>query len=216
MERPEESSKKISAERATANRENAKLSTGPHHTESTRYNATKHGLLSEGITELDNPEVFAAFLGELKEELQPVGILEEECVSQIAIYTLRLRRARRLEAEAFTAALNPPTTIFHPARSSDLDDFIGRTEVVDPGLVAQIPNAAIDQINRTILRYETAIENKLFRWQNQLERLQRLRRGEKIPAPANIELNVHTPGDVASFGNSGSIGVTSNPVHEHR
>jgi len=197
--------RQISTRRATANRQNATLSTGPHHTESTRYNATKHGLLSEGVTELDNPEAFAGFLAQLKEESHPVGILEEECVCQIAILTLRLRRARRLEAEAFTAALNPPATIFHPGQTSELGDFIGRTEVVDPGLVAQIPNAAIDQITRTIVRYETAIENKVFRWENQLERLQRLRHGEKIPAPANVELNIHNETDsMASFGNPGN------------
>ena len=41
-------------------------------------------------------------------------------------------------------------------------------------------------------RYETAIENKLYRALNQLERLQRLRGGEKIPAPVSVSVGVET------------------------
>src|SRR5262249_29161906 len=107
-------SKQISTKKTAANRENAKLSTGPINTISTRYNATKHGLLSAGVTELDNPEEFQSLCERLKTELQPVGILEAECVQQIAVLTMRVRRARRLEAEAFTAYLNPAKTIHHP------------------------------------------------------------------------------------------------------
>jgi hypothetical protein len=196
-------SKQVTVRKLAANRENAQKSTGPSNTASTRFNAQKHGLLCRGVTELDNPETFQALVEQLERELNPVGILEHECVQQIALLTIRIRRARLLEAEAFTAHLNPANTTHHPGSLTAFDpEVIGWTETLDPGLPARVANAAIDEINRTILRYETAIENKLFRWQNQLERLQRLRRGEKIPAPATVELNVHTAGDVASFGNS--------------
>jgi len=161
-------------------------------------------LLSQGVTELDNPEGFQSLVERLKTELQPVGILEDECVQQIALLTIRIRRARRLEAEAFTAHLNPAKKIHHPGTAfADPAELVGWSEVVDFGLPAQASNAAIDEINRTVLRYETSIENKLFRWQNQLERLQRLRRGENIPVPATVDLNVNT-GGVGSFGNSSS------------
>jgi hypothetical protein len=195
---------KISERKLAANRKNAQNSTGPANTVSTRFNAQKHGLLSQGVTELDNPQTFEALVEQLKTELQPVGILEQECVQQIALLIIRLRRARCLEAEAFTACLNPAKTIHHPGSLTALDpkDF-GWTETLDGGLPAQLSNSAIDEINRTVLRYETSIENKLFRRQNQFERLQRLRRGEKLPAPAAIDLNVNT-GGVGSFGNSSS------------
>ena len=45
-------------------------------------------------------------------------------------------------------------------------------------------------------RYETGFENKLYRAMHQLERLQRIRRGEAIPAPAALDVGV----TVASFG----------------
>ncbi len=194
----------LSIAKLAANQENAQESTGPINTLSTRYNAAKHGLLAQGITELDNPERVPSFLQEIEKELKPVGPVEQECVGQIALLLIRVRRARLLEAEAFTAHLNPPNTIDHPGTATYVDpEFFGSTEVVDAGLPARVSQDALDRINRTVLRYETSIENKLFRWQNQLERLQRLRLGEAVPVPASIELNVHSETDVASFGNPG-------------
>jgi hypothetical protein len=193
-----------SAKKLAANRENAGRSTGPRNTTSTRYNAVKHGLLAKGVTELDQPEEFAAFVEQLVREHRPVGILERMCVHQIAVLTVRVRRARLLEAEAFTAHLNPPKTVFHPG-TMDLGflEGMGTTEVLDPGLPARVSNEAIDQINRTILRYESSNENKLMRWWNLLERLQALRRGDKVSVPAVVDVNVHQQGTaLGSFGNS--------------
>jgi len=58
MSTNKDQSKQISARKLAANQENAQKSTGPINTISTRYNAAKHGLLSEGVTELDNPAMF--------------------------------------------------------------------------------------------------------------------------------------------------------------
>jgi hypothetical protein len=204
MNANKERSKQSSAKKVAANQTNAQASTGPRDTTSTRYNAAKHGLLAKGVTELDKPEDFAPLVERLIRECQPVGILEHTCVQQIAICKLRLERASLLEAEAFTAQLNPPKTIHYPGTLTALDpETFGTTEVLDPGLPARISNDAIDQINRTVLRYETANENKLMRWWNLLERLQGLRRGDKVPAPAAVDVNVHHEGArLASIGNS--------------
>lgn len=43
-----------------------------------------------------------------------------------------------------------------------------------------------------LLRYETAIERQLYRAIDQLERLQRQRRGEAVLPPINVELNSQT------------------------
>src|SRR6266567_2681178 len=51
--------KKVTSQRRLeANRRNALHSTGPRSTERTRCNATRHGLLSNGLTPLDNPEEY--------------------------------------------------------------------------------------------------------------------------------------------------------------
>jgi len=44
-----------------------------------------------------------------------------------------------------------------------------------------------------ILRYETTIERQLYRALNQLERLQRQRRGEVVPPPISVEVAAYTP-----------------------
>jgi hypothetical protein len=201
MKKTSDYSKQISARKLAANRANAMKSTGPNKTVSTRFNAQKHGLLSQGVTELDNPEQFQSLVEQLKIELQPVGVLEEECIHQIGLLTVRIRRARLLEAEAFTAHLNPPETVPHPGKFDFDDRALGWTEVIDQGLPAQVSMDTVDQINRTIVRYEVSAEHRWLRWLHELERLQRLRRGENVPAPATLDVNLHQQGTaLASFG----------------
>jgi hypothetical protein len=45
------------------------------------------------------------------------------------------------------------------------------------------------QVLDKIVRYETKLERQLYRAMNQLERLQRMRRGEAVPAPINLEVS---------------------------
>jgi hypothetical protein len=40
----------------------------------------------------------------------------------------------------------------------------------------------------TIVRYQTTINRQLFQAMNQLERLQRLRKGDNVPAPLNLQV----------------------------
>lgn len=43
-----------------------------------------------------------------------------------------------------------------------------------------------------LLRYEGAIERQLYKALNQLERLQRLRAGDNVPAPVEVDVNLNT------------------------
>ncbi len=43
-----------------------------------------------------------------------------------------------------------------------------------------------------LLRYEGAIERQLYKAVNQLERLQRLRAGDNVPPPVEVDLDVNT------------------------
>jgi hypothetical protein len=92
--------------KVSGNRQKAKKSTGRKNTSSTRYNARKHGLLSVGVTELDNAEGYRDILSRLREA--PLTVLEEFARERIALNMTRLRRASRLEAEYITSILNPP------------------------------------------------------------------------------------------------------------
>jgi hypothetical protein len=59
-------------------------------------------------------------------------------------------------------------------------------------LIDSFPPLKEDAISK-LCRYETAIERSLYRALHELQRLQAARQGEKIPAPA--VLDVTTDGD---------------------
>ena len=88
-------SEKYSKAKNEASRRNSRRSTGPKDATSTRFNAVKHGLLAEGVTELDNPETFSAFCAKLESELKPFGEIESFLVRQIALGMVRLKRAAK-------------------------------------------------------------------------------------------------------------------------
>ena len=185
--------------RTEANRENSRRSTGPKDTASTRYNAVRHGLLAEGVTELDGPETFAVFSATLEAELKPVGEVECFLTRRVALGMVRLKRVAMLEAEFLTAQLNPPVTEQQDGMDSDFEAMLnGRVVVTDPGLPARVSAEAVDALANMFARYETMTENRVYRALNQLERMQRLRRGEMLHPSGG--------GPLASFGNSPEVG----------
>ena len=175
-----------------SNRRNSQKSTGPNDTSSTRYNAVKHGLLAEGVTELDKPESFPAFCAKLEAELKPAGEIESFLVRQIALGIVRLKRVALLEAEFTTAQLNPPLTETKPSLLQTLNTMDTEEVVVlDHGMPSRLSAEAVDALASKFGRYETQIENRLFRHLHELERLQRLRQGEHVPPPASVDVAVH-------------------------
>lgn len=189
---------KTSEARALANRRNSIKSTGPKNTTLTRYNAQRHGLLREGITELDEID-YKKLLKKLMGCYQPRSPMESFLVERIVLCVVRLKRTSLLEAEHITAALHPPIT----KTEGGLADFNfdGKIIIVCEGFPERLPSLVLESLIEKYQRYETGIENKLYRAINQLERMQRLRLGERLPAPVNLEVGVHTD-SVASFGNS--------------
>ena len=91
-----------SKKQISANRANAKKSTGPRSEkgkEASRRNALKHGLTARDIVIFDeDPADFEALKVDLFEDYQPVGRDEIELVSLIAGLFWRLRRVSRWEA----------------------------------------------------------------------------------------------------------------------
>lgn len=168
----------------SSNRANAQNSTGPRDTTSTRLNALKHGLLARGITELDDSDVYESLAQSLAEEYCPVGDLEKFFVERIAFHMIRLQRAGRLEAEYITGEIHPPV------RSKEWVDPLAPT-IVDPGLPATLNVRSAMNLVTSFQRYETAIENRLYRAINQLERLQRTRKGEFVPVPESVDVSIH-------------------------
>jgi hypothetical protein len=168
--------------KADSNRMNAQNSTGPRDTSSTSLNAVKHGLLAKGITELDDSDAYEALAQSLAKTFRPVGDLEEFFVERIAFHIIRLQRAGRLEAEYINLEMHP------------LLKAPGLKAVFDLNAVEPATLSAPSAVNLVcgFQRYETAIEGKLYRAINQLERLQRTRRGEVVAAPQTLDVSIHS------------------------
>jgi hypothetical protein len=90
---------------AEANRRNARKSTGPKTPEGKALvsrNALKHGLLSRQVVLPDeNEEAFGELDEHLRDELQPVGVLENLLVDRVVSGYWRLIRLGRVEAGIF-------------------------------------------------------------------------------------------------------------------
>lgn len=184
-------------DKAASNRRNARRSTGPHDTSSTRFNAMKHGLLAKGITELDDADAYESLVYRLTERYRPSGDLEKFLLERIAFDITRLRRAARLEAEYITGEIHP--TVMGPTLREMLEN---EPEVIEPGLPAAIGAASALNLVVGYQRYETAIENRLYRAINYLERLQRTRLGEYVPAPLALDVSIQSaPGNTDQLEN---------------
>jgi hypothetical protein len=158
--------------------QNAGKSAGPNETSETRFNALKHGLTSEGICEVDDLRSYTVLCRQLKRQFKPYGAVEQFLIQRIALGIVRVRRAAKLEADALTEYLHPPS---HKPSLLDqkLRELIrdSERELIDPGLPAKFGSDIIEILCDRYGRYETASENRLYRALAQLERLQLVRKG---------------------------------------
>jgi hypothetical protein len=183
----------ISQEKLEANRRNAQRSTGPKTEQGknqSRLNALKHGVLSSSVVVTkgegaEDPAEFDELLGNLRQDLAPAGALEEMLVEKIAVCWWRQKRALRCEAGLIRRA-------FVPDSSAELDEmFSSMGHGPSPKLASIKDHHSLPlgvDLDR-ILRYETTIYRQMGCAITQLERLQRARRGEHVPAPVSIQLS---------------------------
>jgi hypothetical protein len=101
---------------------------------------------------------FNRLLASLRQDLEPVGTLEEVLVEKIAMEYWRLSIAAWYEAGEFAES--------KPFAHTPID---------------------------RIVRYQTTINRQLYQAINQLERLQRLRKGDHVPAPLSLQVSHDTP-----------------------
>jgi hypothetical protein len=109
-------------------------------------------------------------------------------VESVALEMIRLRRARRLEAEFITGELNPP--IHGPNLLGD-DSELFQGAMLDPGLPAAISFESAQRLVNVFQRYESTFVTRMLRLLHELERIQRMRSGERLPAPAVMDVSVH-------------------------
>lgn len=151
-----------------ANRENAKKSTGPKSEEGRMVaskNAEVHGILANVFSGEDEK-----FIEQTKEKFDddPPGAFRKLLLDRLAIWILRLERAKVFEREFLMEQIDPPK----PAVIKPLFDI--EEEIIEEayeGTPATIKPEAIEQLVNTVLRYEKAAENRLFKVVNVLNEL---------------------------------------------
>lgn len=154
-----------------ANRQNAKL--GGVKTDEgkavSRYNALKHGILSEEVLLKGESGKALIELGrKLRTELKPETELELLLADRIVANTWRLKRALRGEKEM----------IEHDMK--DEDNF---------GAALSYDFANYDSYGK-FTRYEISLERGIYKALHELQRLQATRAGEKLPAPVVVDIDV--------------------------
>ena len=182
------------SKRAVANRRNAQRSTGPSTEEGksrSRRNALKHDVLASAllITEgegAEDPAEFDELLGGLRRDLAPVGTLEEMLIEKIAVCWWRQKRVLRCEAGLVRRAFLPD-----PGRQVKecLSSAIGLGPHPELAAIKDHLSLPLSADLDRILRYETTIQRQLVYAISQLERLQRARKGEHVPAPVSVRLS---------------------------
>jgi hypothetical protein len=146
-----------------ANRENGKK--GGVKTEEgkavSKYNAVKHGLLSKQILfEDEDADELLALEKRLRGELNPASEMELLMVDMMASGIWRLKRALSFEKD---------DVIF----TSEFDGSVGLKSDAD-----------------RFFRYETMLVRSIYKALHELERLQARRRGEQVPPPLALDVDV--------------------------
>lgn len=171
-----------------ANRQNALKSTGPKSAEGksrAARNALKHGLLSRDmLLPGEKPKDLRAFREAMIAELAPQGEFEEFLVDRVVESAWRLRRAVRLERDIIQGKLW--SEIRSHARNPDL--YLGDTMPTGDRVAADTlcHSDTYDKLGR----YETHIERGLYRALHELQRLQAVRNGGRVPLPLAVDIAV--------------------------
>ncbi len=177
-----------SQKQVEANRENGKRGgvKTPEGKAVSKYNALKHGILKEVVSEYEQ-SFYDDIVERLEDQFKPIGVLEKILVDRIGVYYIKLYRVAKAENEYMQATLNPRivNTI------DPMDGLMGvRYEVKNEGYVPKVSSSDVDKLSDIYMRYEVAIENRLYRALHELQRLQASRNGEDVPPPLSIDVNV--------------------------
>jgi len=184
----------ISDTQLKANQDNAQL--GGVKTEEgkevSKYNAQKHAILRESITEYEQ-EMHDYVFDRLVKELNPQGAIEEMLAEIIGTCYIRLYRVAKAEKEYIKVIYDPPHVINSRWDYQGLPDPDAKLV----GYVPRISDEHIVKITNIYSRYETTIQGKMYKALHELERLQRMRKGDKVTAPVAVDVDVEKMG---SFG----------------
>ncbi|MHB9022831.1 MAG: hypothetical protein ACYC7E_01465, partial [Armatimonadota bacterium] len=165
-----------------ANRLNAQKSTGPRTPEGkarSSMNARKHGFFArEVLLPQENADEFTDFVREMRQDLKPVGALEEVLASQVVAGAWRMKRLAHIESGVFAEFLSKAErewarigTGYQAPNGRALPDV---PEVVPWGRAFTYFNDSSDILER-LTRYQNLVTREFYRPLRELQRLQTAR-----------------------------------------
>ncbi len=200
----------VSAKQLTANRRNAKKSSGPTTTPGkgiTKLNALKHGLCAQQVVlPGEEPKDFEALRQRLVREIAPEDLIEEQLVDWIAMSMWRMKRGAAFEAALFTYLRDQKG---HKKASAESENIDSRPEHADVESMwsefsdadlrvlvkyckardklesaKAVPVKAFETVETTlmnVMRYQSAAEHSFCRALRELDR-RRAKRQERGPS----------------------------------
>lgn len=180
----ETSQKQIDANRENGKKGGVKTDEGKAVS---KYNAIKHGILKEVVSDYEQ-SFYEDITERLNDQFSPVGVLEKMLVDRVGVYYPKLYRVAKAENEYMQSVLNPRKVTVRDT----LDIGMNYTETIieNEGYIPKVGLGPVEQLSDTYLRYEIAIENRLYKALHELQRLQSARNGEKVPPPIALDIDV--------------------------
>jgi hypothetical protein len=123
-----------------------------------RMNALAHGILRETLTPYE-ADMELGLLEKLRDENAPSSALEDILLERIALNYVKLRRVSKAESEYIQSALDPRIVKINPV----FDMSLKMEKVVSEGYTPKVGTTTIERLLTVYGRYETNLENRLFR-----------------------------------------------------
>ncbi|MBN1507895.1 MAG: hypothetical protein JW955_13675, partial [Sedimentisphaerales bacterium] len=149
----------------TANRANARKSTGPRTAIGkaiVAQNAIKHGLLARrAVIKDEDPAEFEGYRAAMTESLRPRDAAEESVVQRIINLSWRLKRAERMQDETLDFLLEADARECQTRHLRSSGDPSGSEELTFGRVIAR--EFSSGRTLEKLMTYERWIENSLYR-----------------------------------------------------
>lgn len=184
----------VTDKQLSANQKNARLGgvkTEPGKAVS-KYNAQKHAILRQSVTDYEDA-IHQELIEDLEDTYKPVGRMELILVERIAMHYIKLFRIQKAETEMIKSIFDPRKERVEGGYKVEIHPVGGtweptRVVVENEGYTPRLHSGNIERIADVFGRYETTVENKLYKALHELERLQRLRKGDNVAAPFALDI----------------------------
>ena len=154
-----------------------------------RLNARKHGIFAAALTPEDSEEV-ADIEDQFVASLRPVGRVEETLVEKLALTYLRMQRCARAEAEYHIQTWQKPNKILEAYRWEAL-----KRERSCGGRAVAFKEQVFERMVKLFDLYDARLTNQFLKLLHEIERQQRLRKGQDVPPPIVADVTVQADGE---------------------